>query len=121
MLYDSTQSILNRLEREHFGKGSGDDYEKLLMESDLLILDDLGTEFSTQFTLAALYNILNTRLLRSRPTIISTNLDLKGIENHYTKRIASRIVGEYELLQFVGSDIRQYRKAEIDAGEDDDG
>ena len=121
VLYDSTQSILNRLEREHFGKGSGDDYEKLLMESDLLILDDLGTEFSTQFTLAALYNILNTRLLRSRPTIISTNLDLKGIENHYTKRIASRIVGEYELLQFVGSDIRQCRKAEIDAGEDDDG
>ena len=112
VLYDSTQSIMNRLERERFGKSADDDYEKLLTECDLLILDDMGTEFSTQFTLAALYNVINTRLLRSRPTIISTNLDLKGIENHYTKRIASRIVGEYELLHFVGSDIRQQKKDE---------
>lgn len=113
VLYDSTQNIMNQLEREHFGKGTGDDYEKMLMESDLLILDDLGTEFSTQFTLASFYNILNTRLLKNRPTIISTNLDLKGIENKYTKRIASRIVGEYELLHFVGSDIRQQKKEEV--------
>lgn len=112
VLYDSTQSIMNQLEREHFGKGTGDDYEKLLLECDLLIMDDLGTEFSTQFTLAEFYNILNSRLLKNRPTIISTNLDLKGIENKYTKRIASRIVGEYELLHFVGSDIRQQKKDE---------
>ena len=113
VLYDSTQNIMNQLEREHFGKGTTDDYEKMLLESDLLILDDLGTEFSTQFTLASFYNILNTRLLKNRPTIISTNLDLKGIENKYTKRIASRIVGEYELLHFIGSDIRQQKKQEF--------
>lgn len=112
VLYDSTQSIMNQLEKEHFGKGTGDDYEKMLMDCDLLIMDDLGTEFSTQFTLAAFYNILNSRLLKNRPTIISTNLDLKGIENKYTKRIASRIVGEYELLHFVGNDIRQQKKEE---------
>ncbi|MBR2414761.1 MAG: ATP-binding protein [Clostridia bacterium] len=112
VMYDSTQSIMNQLEREHFGKGTGDDYEKLLLECDLLIMDDLGTEFSTQFTLAEFYNILNSRLLQNRPTIISTNLDLKGIENKYTKRIASRIVGEYELLHFVGNDIRQQKKEE---------
>ena len=112
VLYDSTQNIMNKLEREHFGRGTGDDYSKLLLDCDLLIMDDLGTEFSTQFTLAEFYNILNSRLLKNRPTIISTNLDLKGIENKYTKRIASRIVGEYELLHFVGNDIRQQKKGE---------
>ena len=112
VLYDSTQNIMNQLEREHFGRNAGDDYEKMILECDLLILDDLGTEFLTQFTLAAFYNIINTRLIKSRPTIINTNLDLKGIENKYSKRIASRIVGEYQLLHFVGNDIRQQRKEE---------
>ena len=118
VLYDSTQSIMNKLERGHFGKSTNDDYEQLLLDCDLLVMDDLGAEFSTQFTLSAFYNILNTRLLKSRPTLISTNLDLKGIENKYTKRIASRIVGEYELLHFVGSDIRQQKKEEPDGGND---
>ncbi len=114
VLYDSTQNIMNRLERERFGRGTSEgEYEKMLFECDLLILDDLGTEFSTQFTISALYNIINNRLLSGKPTIISTNLDLKGIEEKYTKRIASRIVGEYELLHFLGSDIRQQKKAEL--------
>lgn len=112
VMYDSTQNIMNQLEREHFSRNTGDDYEKMLLECDLLILDDLGSEFSTQFTLAAFYNIINTRLLKNKQTIISTNLELQGIENKYTKRIASRIVGEYELLHFIGNDIRQQKKAE---------
>lgn len=114
VLYDSTQNIMNRLERERFGRGTSDgEYEKMLYDCDLLILDDLGTEFSTQFTVSALYNIINNRLLSGKPTVISTNMDLKGIEEKYTKRIASRIVGEYELLHFVGNDVRQQKKTEM--------
>ena len=113
VLYDATQNIMTRVERERFGKGTSDgEYERMLLECDLLILDDLGAEFTTQFTVSVLYNIINNRLLTGRPTIISTNLDLKGIEEKYTKRIASRIVGEYELLHFVGNDVRQQKKKE---------
>ena len=82
-----------------------------LIECDLLILDDLGAEFSTQFTVSVIYNIVNSRLLGGKPTIISTNLSLIQLETVYTKRTASRILSEYTLLRFDGSDIRQLKTA----------
>ena len=78
-----------------------------LCECDLLILDDLGAEFSTQFTVAQLYNILNTRMINSLPTIISTNLSMREIEEKYTQRVASRIVGSFVPVSFCGRDVRQ--------------
>ena len=107
--YNSVQNIMDRLQKEHFGKiaYNEDSIEGDLYESDLLILDDLGAEFSTQFTVAELYNILNTRMINSKPIIISTNLTVREIEEKYSQRIASRIVGSCMPLQFCGRDIRQ--------------
>ena len=75
-------------------------------DCDLLIIDDLGTEMRTQFVSSALYLILNERLLQNRATVVSTNLRPEDLENRYGPQIASRLLGCYQLLSFVGSDIR---------------
>lgn len=111
VVYGTAQKLFANIEREHFGRASEPDgtTEEMLTDCDLLILDDLGAEFSTSFTVAAVNNILNSRLLDSKPTIISTNLSLNELQNKYTERIASRIIGEYQILSFVGRDIRQQK------------
>ena len=111
VVYGTAQKLFSNIEREHFGRASEPDgtTEEMLTDCDLLILDDLGAEFSTSFTVAAVNNILNSRLLDSKPTIISTNLSLNELQNKYTERIASRIIGEYQILSFVGRDIRQQK------------
>ena len=81
-----------------------------LLECDLLILDDLGTEMVTEFTKSALYTLINTRLMRSRKTIVSTNLTMDGLERVYTPQICSRLRGEYQDVPFVGRDIRLLKK-----------
>lgn len=110
VVYGSTQNLLSRLEREKFGR-SNDGYttEQSLLECDLLILDDLGAEFTTSFTISALYNIINTRMMSGLPVIINTNLGLEGIEEKYTQRISSRIIGDYTPIEFFGRDIRQLK------------
>ena len=75
-------------------------------DCDLLIVDDLGTEMPGQFTTAALYALVNDRLLAGKPTIISTNLNMNEICQRYSPQIASRLEGGYQLLPFVGNDIR---------------
>ena len=106
VIYGSAQNLLDRLEREHF-RGEDDGATDAIMNCDLLILDDLGAEFSTQFSISAVYNIINTRLQSGRPVIISTNLSIKELEKRYSRRITSRIFGSYTTLTFYGSDIRQ--------------
>ena len=90
----------------HFHPEEFADSTQRYLRCDLLILDDIGTEFITQFTTAVFYDIINTRLLRRRPTIISTNLNLDGLKARYDDRISSRLSGSYTRIQFVGSDIR---------------
>ncbi len=109
VIYDTAQNILSSLEREKFGHNNNGEREKEILECDLLIIDDLGSEFSTQFTVAAIYNIINTRLNRSRPVIISTNLTKNAIEERYTQRVTSRIIGGYVSILFLGKDIRQIK------------
>ena len=110
VIYNSAQNIFNELQKERFGKGEADGrFEPMVLECDLLVLDDLGAEFSTQFTNAALYNIVNTRINSSLPTIISTNLNIKEIEERYTRRVSSRLIGEYAAVNFIGEDVRQLR------------
>ncbi len=106
VVYGSVQPLLRRLESEHFGRSEGD-AETQLIDSDLLVLDDLGMEFDSPFYRACIYNLLNGRLLDGRPTIISTNLTLAAIQERYGDQIASRITGGFELLFCVGKDIRQ--------------
>lgn len=109
VVYGSVQRLLRRLEKEHFGRENGTSVERLT-ECDLLILDDLGTEFATPFYTSALYDLLNDRLLEERPTILSTNLNQKQIQERYGPQIASRIVGNFQPLLFAGSDIRQQKR-----------
>lgn len=106
--YGSIQSIMDKLESEHFGRLPREDSIKEdVLNCDLLIIDDLGTEFTTQYTTAELYNIINSRILSSLPTIISTNLDLTEIAQTYSQRVASRIIGNSDAMYFCGKDIRQ--------------
>lgn len=105
VIYCSVSNIVDTLEREHFGR-SGGDTGPLLLECDLLILDDLGTEFKSAFSSAEIYNIVNTRLMARKPTVISTNLFMQELQDRYTERFASRIMGNYARLVFFGKDNR---------------
>ena len=110
VIYNSAQNVFNELQKERFGKGDTDGrFEAMVLECDLLVLDDLGAEFSTQFTNAALYNIVNTRINSSLPTIISTNLNMRQLEDRYTRRVSSRLIGEYAVFRFNGEDVRQIK------------
>ena len=80
---------------------------KNLLNVDLLVIDDLGTENLNSMKYTELYKIINTRLLNKKTkTIISTNLDLKGLFEYYDERLASRFVGYYDIYRFYGDDIR---------------
>lgn len=74
---------------------------------DLLIIDDLGTELINQFSTSCLYNLLNSRLVRKKATIINTNFTRDDLRKKYQDRITSRIFGEYTVLPFLGTDIRE--------------
>lgn len=108
VIYSSAQNLFNKLEKEKFGRSEGNTEESIL-DCDLLIIDDLGAEFTTQFTVSSLYNIINSRELEGKPTIISTNLTPEQLTNTYSERIASRILSNYVMLLFDGSDIRQIK------------
>lgn len=105
VVYCSVNNIITKLEREHFGRDDGNT-DHLLQECDLLILDDLGTEFKTSFSSSEIYNIVNTRLMAQKPTIISTNLSIQELQERYTERFASRIMGNYVRVTFCGRDNR---------------
>ena len=109
VIYQTAFTILDILEKRRFGKGSREisDYEyDLLFQADLLIIDDLGTEISNTFTNAEIFNIVNTRLLAGKKTIISTNLTPNEISEIYTDRVFSRIFDKFIPLRFYGKDLR---------------
>ena len=106
VVYGSVQPLIRQLEAEHFGRAQGDSEDQLIA-CDLLVLDDLGMEFDTPFSRACLYNVLNARLLEGRPTVVSTNLGFKALQERYGDQIASRISGGFVPLLCVGKDIRQ--------------
>lgn len=113
VIYGSTQNIVTKLERERFRYNKENvesDSEQYLIDCDLLIFDDLGTEFSTSFSNAAIYNIINSRMMSEKPTIISTNLSLRELEKNYSERFISRIMGNNIRLEFLGNDIRQQKR-----------
>ncbi|MDR0905086.1 MAG: ATP-binding protein [Oscillospiraceae bacterium] len=115
VVYDTFTSIFAKLEDEKFRRDDEDtqpEETRRLRECDLLIADDLGTEMTTAFTTSALYELINTRLIRGKKTIISSNLTPAELYRRYTPQIASRLEGEYFALNFVGSDIR-LKKREI--------
>lgn len=111
VIYISAPNMVSKLEKEKFGSSETlTGSEEYFINCDLLIIDDLGTEFSTQFSNSTIYNIVNSRILMSKPTIISTNLSIKELEKNYTERMVSRIIGENVRLEFIGEDIRQKKR-----------
>lgn len=110
VVYSPVQNLVQKLEKEHFSYNSDTPILDDVMECDLLILDDLGTEFSTAYSQSLIYNIINTRILTSKPTIISTNLTVEELADKYHNRVASRIIGSYNIKKFCGSDVRQQKK-----------
>ena len=106
VIYDSAINILRKIEKEHFSREHSSEMIDMVIGTDLLILDDLGTEYETPFYNATIYNIINTRLNSGKPSIISTNLDFGGIKRRYDERVVSRIVAAYTCLEFKGEDVR---------------
>ncbi len=111
VIYGSAYNLFSMIENEHFSSTKGDSYENML-ECDLLVIDDLGTEFVTAFTQSVLYGLVNSRILSGRPTIINTNLTMADIEKRYSPRISSRFIGNYTAKKFIGADIRQIKALE---------
>ena len=83
-----------------------------MVDCDLLVLDDVGTEFSSPFYVSSLYNLINTRMLEGRATILSTNLNQNQLRERYGDPIASRVTGTFLPLLFLGKDIRQQKRLE---------
>lgn len=112
VIYLSAFQLFRLFENYRFHKEeeivTNDDIENIFA-CDLLIIDDLGTEFNNAITKAELFNALNSRLLNKKPTVISTNLAPSEWVNNYSERIISRIFGYYTQLKFIGSDIRLNR------------
>lgn len=113
--YETTSAALAQFETQKFSRGD-DEGEKAgarvrqYLGCDLMILDDLGTEMTTAFSISALYQLINTRLIDRKATIISTNLSSPELERRYGEQICSRLFGEFEFLPFRGRDIRLQRR-----------
>lgn len=115
VVYGTAQNILNDLQNENFGRTDNIRYyERAVLNCDLLIIDDLGTEFKSAYTVAELYNIINSRILAKLPTIISTNSTPQELEEKYDQRVTSRIIGEYAPLVLQGNDIRYIKRKKND-------
>ena len=107
VLYVSAIDMFADFEQKQFG--NGEDNTRRYFDCDLLIIDDLGTELTNQFTVSCLYNVINSRINTARSTFINTNLSKKEIETKYAERITSRLFGEYYPLVFTGVDIRKQK------------
>ena len=112
VVYFTAAQLFDILAKNTFGKKEEQNLQaqELIYDCDLLIIDDLGTEFSNTFTVSQLFNCLNERILRQKSTIISTNLALEDIKSIYSERTFSRISSNYTILRLTGDDIRIQKK-----------
>lgn len=111
--YDTSIRIFSSYESVKFGAADASEAARRVRkyeQCDLLIIDDLGTEMATAFTVSALYGLLADRLMRRRPMIVNTNLLPAEFEKRYSPAIASRLTGEFEQLRFFGDDIRAKKR-----------
>ncbi len=118
VVYDTALNVFAQFEARKFLRDSKDgdegrDETRRYLRCDLLILDDLGSELTTQFTQSALYELMNSRLVSGRHTVISSNLSLEEAARRYSPPIASRLEGEYHILRFFGDDIRLLKKSRM--------
>lgn len=113
VLYQTSPNMFDTIINYRFGKTTSNIYNSLL-DVDLLIIDDLGTESMNSMKFSELFNIINTRLLNQNnhctKTIISTNLNIQNLLHSYDERIVSRFIGNYNICRFFGDDIRFQKK-----------
>ena len=114
VIYGSSQSIVSKMEKERFQSyGENGESEKHIVNCDLIIIDDFLTEFISSYSVAAIYNIINSRIMMNKATIISTNLTMRELEKNYTERLVSRMIGNNIRLEFLGEDVRQKKLKEL--------
>lgn len=106
VIYLSAIQLFDLLAEESFSRNNNSSFTDDILNCELLIIDDLGTELSNSFTVSSLFNCLNERLLRRHSTIISSNLSLEDLQNQYNERLFSRIIGNYKAVKIFGEDIR---------------
>ena len=108
VMYAGAVSMISDFENRRFGTGQNEESGSVdrYTDCELLIIDDLGTEVVNQFTVSCIYNVINTRLNKKLPTILSTNLSSSEFRQKYWDRITSRVLGEYRILLFCGVDVR---------------
>lgn len=104
VVYRTAEELIRNLKKIKFE--NDDALEELLVNCDLLIIDDLGTEQINDFSKTELYNLLNKKLLKEKKMIISTNYTLEDLLKNYSERISSRLLGNFSLCKFYGDDIR---------------
>jgi DNA replication protein DnaC len=113
VIYFSAAGLFDTLSKCKFDYRNGDELHKEyedLFQCDLLIIDDLGTEYTNNFVVSQLFSLINDRHLCRKASIISTNLSLEDFRNRYSDRIFSRITSNYEICKITGPDIRMYKK-----------
>ncbi len=113
VIYFSAAGLFEALSRNSFDYKSKEDLQGMyedLYGCDLLIIDDLGTELTTNFVASQLFSCLNERHMARKSTIISTNLSLEELRNRYSERIFSRITSNYQVCKLTGPDIRMQKK-----------
>lgn len=115
VVYDTAAHVFSQFESGRFRRENPfeDDPDREInryLNCDLLIMDDLGSEFTTSFERAAIYRIINGRLVGGKKTVLSTNLSMDELGKRYGEAVLSRIQGEYQILRFFGEDIRLLKR-----------
>lgn len=106
VIYITAPKLMERMQARQFSRGPDDGMTDAVSSCQLLIIDDLGAEFSTTFTVSAVYTIINQRMIDGKPTIVNTNLDEDTLRERYGDRVLSRLLCAFRPLQFYGEDIR---------------
>ncbi len=113
VVYERADHLFALMSKEYFARekdATAGQWIGRVADCELLVLDDLGTEFMSEYTKSALFSLISNRLSAGLSTIISTNLSLNQIKKIYGERISSRLMGEYLLLPFFGADLRTRRR-----------
>ncbi|QSX05232.1 ATP-binding protein [Sedimentibacter sp. zth1] len=110
VIYQTAANIIDIVENHRFNKNDetqiNKENYKFLFDCDLLIIDDLGTEFNNSFTNSELFNIINSRMTSGKKMVVSTNLSLDQLASTYSDRIISRVFNEFAICYFYGKDLR---------------
>ncbi len=113
--YQTAFRLFDLLEKQKFDRLLPEEEEQAvyaarqIRQADLLIIDDVGTEFITAYSAAAIFDIINSRQLAGKSTVLSTNLNLEGLEKVYSKRFTSRLWESFEIIPFIGQDLRMQK------------